>query len=81
MGSQIAFFDAKPYDRDIFTEVNKDFNLEIRYYKFNLTAENAILAEGAEVVCAFVNDMISSEVIDKLHECEVKLIALKMFRV
>jgi D-lactate dehydrogenase len=54
MGSQIAFFDAKPYDRDIFTEVNKDFNFEIRYYKFNLTAENAILAEGAEVVCAFV---------------------------
>jgi D-lactate dehydrogenase len=77
MGSQIAFFDAKPYDRDIFTEINKDFNFEIRYFKFNLTAGNAILAKGSEVVCAFVNDLITKEVIDNLYDYGVKLIALR----
>jgi D-lactate dehydrogenase len=77
MSVKIAFFDAKPYDRDIFNEVNNNFGYDIKYFKFNLTADNAILSECADVVCVFVNDMISSEVIDKLHECKVKLIALR----
>ena len=77
MSVKIAFFDAKPYDRDIFNEVNHDFGYDIKYFKFNLTADNAILSECADVVCVFVNDMISSEVIGKLHECKVKLIALR----
>jgi len=77
MSVKIAFFDAKPYDRDIFNEVNSDFGYDIKYFRFNLTADNAILSECADVVCVFVNDMISAEVIDKLHECKVKLIALR----
>ncbi len=77
MSVKIAFFDAKPYDREIFNEVNSDFGYDIKYFKFNLTTDNAVLSECADVVCVFVNDMISSEVIDKLHECNVKLIALR----
>jgi D-lactate dehydrogenase len=77
MSSTIAFFDAKPYDRDIFSEVNRDFDFGIKYFKFNITADNAVLAEGADVVCAFVNDIITGQVITGLHECGVKLIALR----
>ncbi len=77
MSSTIAFFDAKPYDRDIFSEVNRDFDFDIKYFRFNITADNAVLAEGADVVCAFVNDIITGDVITRLHECGVKLIALR----
>lgn len=77
MNTTIAFFDAKPYDREIFNEVNRNYKFEIKYFKFNITPDNAVLAEGADVVCAFVNDMISEEVIEKLHEYGVKLIALR----
>lgn len=77
MSTTIAFFDAKRYDKDIFNEVNNDFGFDIKYFKFNITPENAVLAEGADVVCAFVNDIISEEVIGKLHVCGIKLIALR----
>lgn len=77
MSAKIVFFDSKTYDRDIFNEVNQDFNFDIKYFKFNITADNAVLAEGADVICVFVNDIISKEVIDKLRECGVRLIALR----
>ena len=35
------------------------------------------MAEGAEIVCAFVNDIINEEVIDALVEQGVKLLALR----
>ena len=77
MSTTIAFFDAKPYDRDIFNEVNSNYNFEIKYFDFNITDENVILADCADVICVFVNDIISKEIIDKLYECGVKLIALR----
>ncbi len=77
MSTRISFFDAKPYDRAIFDEVNSDYGYDIKYLKFNISADNASLAEDSEVVCVFVNDIISEEVIEKLHECGVKLIALR----
>ncbi len=77
MSAKIAFFDSKPYDRDIFNEVNQDFGFEIKFFKFNITADNAVLAKGFDVICVFVNDIVSKEIIDKLHENGVKLIALR----
>jgi D-lactate dehydrogenase len=77
MNSTIAFFDAKPYDKLIFNEVNDNFKYEIRYFRFNITPENAVLAEGADVVCAFVNDIIGKEVIGRLEDFGISLIALR----
>jgi D-lactate dehydrogenase len=74
---KIAFFDNKPYDKESFNEVNRDFNFEFKYYKYHLSADNVVLAQGYDVVCVFVNDLITSEVIDKLYEYGVKLIALR----
>ncbi len=77
MSTKIAFFDTKPYDRDMFDEINRDYGYDIQYHKFNITADNAVLAEGFDVVCVFVNDIVSAEVVEKLHSCGVKLIALR----
>ena len=77
MSIKIAFFDSKPYDKESFEERNKKFGFEIKYFKYHLSAENVVLAQGYNVVCAFVNDHISAEIIEKLYSYGVKLIALR----
>lgn len=77
MNTKIAFFDTKPYDKDIFDAINKKFGYEIKYYKFHLNADNVILAKGYDVVIAFVNDAIDKNTIENLHEFGIRLIALR----
>ena len=77
MNSKIAFFDTKPYDREIFSLVNEKFNFSIKYYKVHLSAESVVMAEGYDTVCAFVNDDITAEIIEKLRSYGITLIALR----
>lgn len=74
---KIAFFDAKPYDKDSFNDINQKFGYDIKYFKFHLSLDNVDLVKGYEVVCAFVNDLIDKDIIDKLYENGVRLIALR----
>ena len=62
----VAFFDAKPYDREWFDKFNTQY--EIRYLESKLTPATVQLAAGSDAVCAFVNDTVNAEVIDKLDE-------------
>jgi D-lactate dehydrogenase len=73
----IAFFDTKPYDRRVFEEVNQSHKFEFKFYKTHLTIDNVILAQGFDVVCVFVNDILTKEIIQKLGEYGVKLVALR----
>lgn len=77
MSVRIAFFDTKPYDRESFTEINKKYGFDLKFFKFHLTRDNMVLAQNADVVVVFVNDIIDSEMIGKLHEYGVRLIALR----
>lgn len=77
MKPRIAFFDTKPYDIESFNEINKQYGFEIKYFKYHLTPDNIILANGYNVVVVFVNDMINSDMIEKLVSFGVKLIALR----
>ncbi|MBE6130882.1 MAG: 2-hydroxyacid dehydrogenase [Erysipelotrichaceae bacterium] len=72
---KIAFFDAKTYDIMTFNSVNKDY--EIHYFEDKLNINTVILAKGMDAACAFVNDDISKEVIDKLDEYGIHLVALR----
>lgn len=73
---KIAMYDTKPYDKEWF-EKKKPQNYEMVYYETKLRPETASLADGCEVVCAFVNDLIDAQTIDKLYEQGVRLIALR----
>ena len=73
----IAFYDAKTYDRDAFTEANRSFLYNIDFFDFHLNAKTAFSAKGYKVVCAFVNDVINGAVIKTLKECGVELIAMR----
>ena len=74
---RIAFFDTKPYDRLSFDGVKDRYGFEIDYFESRLTPVSAKLAEGHEVVCAFVNDDINAETVEQLIRCGVRLIAMR----
>lgn len=73
---RIAFYDTKPYDKEWF-EKKKPSSYEINYFDTRLTESTAKLADGCQVVIAFVNDVISKEVIDVLYAGGVELIAMR----
>ena len=74
---KVAFFDAKQYDIDSFNKANRKEQFDIRFFETRLTEDTVKLADGYDVVCAFVNDSVSKNVIDGLVKDGVKLIALR----
>ena len=74
---RIAFFDTKPYDKRFSDQANQAFGYEIEYFETNLKPSTCNLAQGFDVVCAFVNDDLCCETIKKLNAIEVKLIAMR----
>lgn len=75
MMKKIAFFDTKPYDKEVFDEENTHY--EMVYFESKLNEKTARLAQGFDCVCAFVNDDINRKVIDTLYENGIRLIALR----
>lgn len=43
MKTRIAFFDTKPYDKESFNKIIKDFEFEIKFFKHHLTEDNVDL--------------------------------------
>lgn len=74
---RVAFFDAKEYDITSFEMANMDSSVEISFFETRLTEDTVKLADGCDVACVFVNDIVSSKVIDGLVAAGVKLIALR----
>ena len=74
---RIGFFSAKPYDIVHFNRTNQQFNVDIEYFDYRLCMQNVKLAEGYEVVCAFVNDSLCEEVLVELAKGGTKVIAMR----
>jgi len=77
MPKKIAFFDARPYDRKSFDEVNRKYGFDITYFEAHLNPDTVELTTGYDVVCAFVNDIINKPVIEHLYQHGIGLIALR----
>ena len=73
---RIAFFDTKPYDRIWFDEFN-DGRYEIVYFEGKLNRHTVGITRGFDAVCGFVNDDINADVIEKLIENGVKILAMR----
>ncbi len=72
---KIAFFDAKPYDKEWFDQENSHY--DIQYLESKLTPATAQLAAGSDAVVAFVNDSVNAEVIDRLYDLGIRVIAMR----
>jgi len=75
---KILFFSAKPYDIATFNQHNTNYGFELEYLETHLGPHivNAV-AEGTFAVCIFVNDKLTTEVIEVLADKGVKVIALR----
>ena len=73
----MAFYDAKAYDRPSFEHYGSLHDIQFRFLETKLNEDTAELARGCEVVCVFVNDSVDKAVIDRLYGLGVKLIALR----
>ncbi len=73
----IAFYSAKTYDETSFTKAKADRNINFHFNDFLLTKRTASLAQGCEIVCAFVNDDLSRPVLEKLVQGGTRLIAMR----
>ena len=72
----VAFFDTKSYDRESFKKF-ADENIKLRLFENKLNIDTVSMAENCDAVCAFVNDDINKEVIEKLHSYGVGIIAMR----
>ena len=74
---KIAMFSTKSYDESSFSRSNEKHQFECQYFNFQLTESTAPIANGADVICAFVNDDLSAPVLAKLASQGTKLIAMR----
>jgi len=74
---EIAFFGTQPYDRTSFDAVREHYGFGMTYHRSHLDAANAVLAQGADAVCIFVNDVADAETIGRLAAQGVRLISLR----
>ena len=74
---RIAFYDTKPYDRDYFGRALGADRFEWHFHEFHLSTETAGTAQGAQVVCAFVNDRLDRACLEALSNRGVRLLVLR----
>lgn len=73
---KIAVFSSKPYDEQHISKF-VDADQELTFFEAKLDSKTALLSEGYDAVCCFVNDDLSAPTIVKLAENGVKLIAMR----
>ncbi|HDS1737528.1 MULTISPECIES: 2-hydroxyacid dehydrogenase [Pseudomonas] len=70
-------FSSQHYDQESFTRASADTPLDLHFQSARLTLDTAALAHGFEVVCAFINDELDSQVLERLAAGGTRLIALR----
>jgi D-lactate dehydrogenase len=74
---KVAIFDTHKFELAFFTKANQDLKYDLHFFDVKLTPQTASMADGFEVVCAFVNDNLKKEVLQILAAGGTKLIALR----
>ncbi|KFG69696.1 2-hydroxyacid dehydrogenase [Microvirga sp. BSC39] len=73
----VTVFSTKPYDRRFLDASNATAGHRLSYLEARLSVETCGLANGADGVCAFVNDEVNADVLASLASMGVKLVALR----
>lgn len=74
---RIILFSSKPYDRDSFAAADLPAGWQVEFQETRLSPQTATLAAGCAVVCAFINDELSTPVLERLAAGGTRLIALR----
>lgn len=74
---KVVFYNTKQYDRNYFSSANQNSRHELVFLEARLSFATALLAQDAKAICVFVNDNVDADVITRLAEQGVELIALR----
>ena len=77
---RVAIFSARPFDREFLAAENDRRGgraHQLDFFDTRLMPATALLARGAQCVCAFVNDRVDAEVLGLLSAGGTRLIALR----
>eukprot|EP00624_Nannochloropsis_granulata_P007615 evm.model.NODE_8710_length_21214_cov_36.574619.3 len=78
---KVAVYSSQDYDKKFLTLANEaqapEYRHSLTFLEARLDDITATLAEHYDVICAFVNDEVSSAVLDKCKEQNIGLIALR----
>ncbi len=73
--AKIAFFSTQSYDRNYFENSSDKHRFE--FYETRLKQNTVQLADGFDGVCLFVNDKVDADMLQRLSEMGVGLVALR----
>ncbi len=73
----VAVFSARAHDRQYLEHAAANTALKFRWLETKLTPETAPLANGCEIVSAFVHDLLGESVLAQLADFGVMLVALR----
>ncbi len=74
---KIAMFSCQAYEPPFFKSYLKDYPHSFQFYEAHLNLHTVNLAKEYSIVCCFVNDDLSANVLTKLAENGTQLIALR----
>ena len=76
---KLALFDTHQYDRESFAgaTANQGGRHAIAYFEPRLTRDTALLAQGFEAVCSFVNDHLDANALEIIHRGGTRLVTLR----
>lgn len=74
---KVAVFGTKSYDRHFLLAAAEGADIEWNFIEPRLTETTSPLASPFEAICCFVNDEVSSSVLQRLAEGKTKLIAMR----
>ena len=74
----IAFFSTQKYELPFFEQSTRDHcDIKITYFEQALSEQTAILANGFDAICVFVNDTVNAAVIEQLASQGINTILLR----
>ncbi|MBB1278317.1 2-hydroxyacid dehydrogenase [Pseudoalteromonas sp. SR43-3] len=74
----IAFFSTQKYELPFFEQSTRDHrDIKIAYFEQALSEQTAILANGFDAICVFVNDTVNAAVIEQLASQGINTILLR----
>jgi D-lactate dehydrogenase len=77
---KVAVFSARSYDRAALTHAANQMpaaQVAFEFFEVHLDGRTAVLAEGVDAVCAFVNDNLDATVLERLHGLGIRMVALR----
>lgn len=73
----VAVFNSKPYDEIFLSQAASKHPHQLTFLEARLSEETAVMADGFDAVCVFVNDQLTDKTIARLASGGVKSIALR----